>query len=66
MIGITQTMDLYQTTDAPVRACFPATNVGNMQLVGIVINFLERNPKLLHMNEAQLAIFAFSEAFPCE
>jgi hypothetical protein len=47
-----------------VRSCSP-NGVGPLQATAVIVQYLDRNPALLHLNFPELAGTALKEAWPC-
>lgn len=45
--------------------CPPANGISNTQAARIVVNYLERNPQLLHLHRGLVTMAALSNAYPC-
>ena len=46
-------------------ACLPDRPMTNEQAARMIVRYLEANRKRLHLPGAELALYAFREAFPC-
>ena len=62
--GVRNTM-LYMGNEGEIKACFPEKGIDNGQATRIVVNYLKKNPALLHEDEVLLIMAAFIEAYPC-
>jgi Ssp1 endopeptidase immunity protein Rap1a len=45
--------------------CLPQAGIGTSQAVRIIVRYLESHPERLHLNQKDLLIEAFRDAFPC-
>lgn len=49
-----------------LTVCYPNAKITNGQAVRIVVDYLKRNPAILHHPAFILTINAFQEAYPCK
>jgi len=48
-----------------LNVCFPETAITNGQAVRVVLSYLRKNPKDLHLDSSLLALKAYLDAYPC-
>jgi len=64
--GVRETMQLQcaDTCTSTLTACFPESET-IQQSVRVLTSFLKKSPSILYMNETDLIIVAFMNAYPC-
>jgi hypothetical protein len=63
--GVTDLYDILISEMIVKPAYCPPPNVSLIQMVNIVVKYLEAHPENLHYSGSSLAIRAYVEAFPC-
>ena len=58
-------IEMFQLGKMPETICFPAGTT-NKQTIIIVIEYLNDNPRFLHMSAARLVMIALENAYPCK
>jgi hypothetical protein len=48
-----------------LNVCFPETSITNGQAVRVVLSYLRKNPKDLHLDRSLLVLRAYRDAYPC-
>ena len=48
-----------------LNVCFPETAITNGQAVRVVLSYLRKNPKDLHIDRSLLVLSAYQDAYPC-
>lgn len=66
VLGVTHASIIWQSAGGQrASICLPE-NVTLTQIIMVVINHLEKNPKKLHLQADSSVISALNEAFPCK
>ncbi|MDB9805707.1 Rap1a/Tai family immunity protein [Porticoccaceae bacterium] len=48
-----------------LNVCFPEASITNGQAVRVVLSYLRKNPKDLHIDRSLLVLRAYRDAYPC-
>lgn len=48
-----------------LNVCFPEASIANGQAARVVLSYLRKNPKDLHIDRSLLVLRAYRDAYPC-
>jgi hypothetical protein len=70
--GVVDTFSLWRVASgdkhiqSPNLPCFPNGHLENLQMVRVVLKFMQDNPDKLHWGAPELILTALRNAFPCK